>query len=55
MFITKPQSLEFLEIITMNKGMMSLLISLCCCVVNERVRELRVDLSLLKKVLEDHG
>ncbi|MCO5574056.1 hypothetical protein L7F22_027833 [Adiantum nelumboides] len=53
--INKPQGLEFLESITMNKGMMPPLIPLCRCVVNEKVRELRRDLSLLKRVLEDDG
>ncbi|MCO5554820.1 hypothetical protein L7F22_008355 [Adiantum nelumboides] len=53
--INKPQGSEFLESITMNKGMMPPLIPLCRCVVNEKVRELRWDLSLLKRVLEDDG
>ncbi|MCO5587611.1 hypothetical protein L7F22_041560 [Adiantum nelumboides] len=53
--INKPQGSEFLESITMNKGMMPPLIPLCRCVVNEKVRELRRDLSLLKRVLEDDG
>ena len=35
--------------------MMPPLIPLCRCVVNENVRELRWDLSLLKRVLEDEG
>lgn len=53
--VSQPQGSEFLESIAMNKGYIPPLVPLCRLVINERVRELRNDLSLLKRILEDDG
>lgn len=53
--VTKPGGSEFVDSLTLNKDSLPPMIPLCRCLVNERVRELRKDLSLLKKVFEDEG
>lgn len=53
--IIKPHGSEFIDSLALNQGSMPPLIPLCRCLVNERVRELRKDLSLLKKVFEEEG
>ncbi|MCO5566770.1 hypothetical protein L7F22_020450 [Adiantum nelumboides] len=53
--IIKPHGSEFIDSMSLNHGSLPPLIPLCRCLVNERVRVLRKDLSLLKKVFEEEG
>lgn len=53
--IIRPQGSEFIDSLALNKGCIPPMIPLCRCLINERVRELRRDLSLLKKVFEEEG
>ncbi|MCO5572083.1 hypothetical protein L7F22_025834 [Adiantum nelumboides] len=53
--IIKSHGSEFIDSVSLNHGSLPPLIPLCRCLVNERVRVLRKDLSLLKKVFEEEG
>ncbi|KAI5059633.1 hypothetical protein GOP47_0025952, partial [Adiantum capillus-veneris] len=53
--IIRTQGSKFIDSLTLNKGCIPPMIPLCRCLINERVRELRRYLSLLKKVFEEEG
>ncbi|MCO5572195.1 hypothetical protein L7F22_025946 [Adiantum nelumboides] len=53
--IIKPHGSEFIDSMSLNHGSLPPLIPLCRCLVNERMRVLQKDLSLLKKVFEEEG
>lgn len=53
--ISKADGSDFLSRLALNPGILAPRIPLCRCRINERVRELRHDLSRLKSVLEKEG
>ncbi|MCO5546847.1 hypothetical protein L7F22_000284 [Adiantum nelumboides] len=53
--ISKADGFDFLSRLALNLGMLAPRIPLCRCRINERVRELRHDLSRLKSMLEKEG